>query len=60
MPKAPVVTAAVVLRACKLDLVRYCNNVSAGDGRIFASLTAHERDLTVRCRAALTVEQPLR
>ena len=58
-PKAPVIDAAVMLRACKLDLVRHCHGVGVGDGKVIACLTAHEDDLTFRCRTAMKVTKPL-
>jgi hypothetical protein len=58
-PKAPVVDAAVVLRACKLDLIRHCRGVGVGGGKIMACLAAHEADLGFRCRTAMKVTKPL-
>jgi hypothetical protein len=60
MPKAPVANAAVMLRACKLDLVRHCRGVEPGGGRALACLSANEANLTVRCRTAMKVTSPLR
>jgi len=59
-PKAPVVNAAVMLRACKLDLFRYCRGVTPGGGRELACLAAHEQDLTIRCKTARKVTSSLR
>ena len=58
-PKAPVVDAAVVFRACKLDVIRHCRGAGLGGGRLLACLTAHEDSLTFRCRAAMKVSSPL-
>lgn len=58
-PKAPVVDAAVVLRACKLDVIRHCRGAGLGGGKMLACLTAHEENLTFRCRAAMKVSAPL-
>ncbi|HXD43501.1 MAG TPA: cysteine rich repeat-containing protein [Pseudolabrys sp.] len=58
-PKAPAIDAAVMIRACKLDMVRHCRGVGAGGGKLLACLTAHEDDLTFRCRAAMKVSSPL-
>ena len=60
MPKAPVAESAIMLRACKFDLMRHCANVELGDGRKLACLTSHEANLTFRCRTALKVSAPLR
>lgn len=72
MPAAPVaaaaappqsagpVDAAVMVRACKLDLIRYCRNAELGDGRKIACLNEHMANLTVRCRTALKVTAPIR
>ncbi len=60
MPKAPVVDAAVALRACKLDLIRHCRETPPGEGRKLACLTANSDRLTIRCRTALNVTSPLR
>jgi hypothetical protein len=59
-PIHPLIDAAVMLRACKLDLVRHCTGVQPGGGRELACLVAHADGLTIRCRAALTVAGPLR
>jgi hypothetical protein len=58
-PKAPVVDAAVMIRACKLDMIRHCRGVGVGGGKMLACLTAHEDSLTFRCRAAMKVSSPL-
>ena len=58
-PKAPIVDAAVVLRACKLDVIRHCRDAGLGGGQVLACLTAHEDNLTFRCRAAMKVSSPL-
>ena len=58
-PKAPVADAAVVLRACKLDVIRHCRGAGLGGGKMLACLTAHEDSLTFRCRAAMKVSAPL-
>ena len=49
-----------MLRACKLDLFRYCRNTEAGDGRKLACLNEHMPELTIRCRTALRVTAPIR
>jgi hypothetical protein len=59
-PKAPLINAAVMLRACKLDLLRHCRNVQPGGGRPLACLTAHSSSLTIRCRTAMKVTSGLR
>jgi hypothetical protein len=58
-PKAPIVDAAVMIRACKLDMIRHCRGVGVGGGKLLACLTAHEENLTFRCRAAMKVSSPL-
>ena len=58
-PKAPVVDAAVVLRACKLDVIRHCRGAGVGGGKVLACLAAHEDNLTFRCRTAMKVSSPL-
>jgi hypothetical protein len=58
--KPSVVSAAVMLRACKLDLMRHCHGVDVGGGRKLACLAAHRDNLTIRCRTALKVTAPLR
>jgi hypothetical protein len=72
MPPAPVapvvkspesggpVDAVVMVRACKLDLIRYCRDVKLGEHRKIACLTEHMSKLTGRCRTALKVTAPLR
>jgi hypothetical protein len=59
-PRAPLVNAAMMLRACKLDLIRHCEGVNPGGGRELACLAAHNADLTFRCRTAMKVTAPLR
>jgi hypothetical protein len=68
-PAAPVVRspetggpvdAVVMVRACKLDLIRYCRDAKLGEHRKIECLTAHMPRLTVRCRTALKVTSPLR
>ena len=59
-PDKPVVNAAVVLRACKLDLVRHCGDVAFGEGRKLACLSERAENLTMRCRTALKVSAPVR
>jgi hypothetical protein len=54
------VDAVVMVRACKLDLIRYCRNAKLGEHRKIECLTAHMPKLTVRCRTALKVTSPLR
>jgi hypothetical protein len=54
------VSAAVMLRACKLDLLRHCRGVHAGGGRELACLAAHDDHLTFRCRTALKVTRGIR
>jgi hypothetical protein len=54
------VGVAVMIRACKIDLMRYCKNAPPGDGRKLACLNAHGPNLTVRCRTALKVSAPIR
>jgi hypothetical protein len=54
------VDAVVMVRACKLDLMRYCRDVELGEHRKIACLTEHMPKLTVRCRTALKVTSPLR
>jgi len=58
-PKAPIIDAAAMIRGCKLDMVRHCRGVGVGDGKMIACLTAHEQDLTVRCRALFKITSPL-
>jgi hypothetical protein len=58
--QAPVANAAVMLRACKLDLLRHCSNVSVGDGRKITCLNQNQSKLTVRCRTAMNVTAPIR
>jgi hypothetical protein len=58
-PKAPVIDAAVMIRACKLDMIRHCRGMGVGGGKMLACLTAHDENLTVRCRAAMKISSPL-
>jgi hypothetical protein len=58
-PKAPVIDAAAMIRGCKLDMVRHCRGVGVGDGKMIACLTAHEADLTIRCRTLFKITSPL-
>jgi hypothetical protein len=58
--KPSVANAVVMLRACKLDLIRHCRGVKPGDGRELACLAAHEGSLSPRCRIARRVTEPLR
>jgi hypothetical protein len=58
-PMAPVIDAAVMIRACKLDMIRHCRGMGVDGGKMLACLTAHEENLTVRCRAAIKVSSPL-
>jgi hypothetical protein len=58
--KPSVANAVVMLRACKLDLVRHCRGVEPGGGRELACLAAHEDNLSVRCKMARRVTAPLR
>jgi len=59
-PPASPLYLAVMLRACKLDLIGHCAGVQPGAGRELACLRAHDEGLTVRCRMALKVTAPLR
>lgn len=54
------VDLAVLLRACKFDLIRHCAGVQPGEGRELACLAAHDEGLTIRCRMALKITAPLR
>jgi hypothetical protein len=54
------VDAVVMVRACKLDLIRYCRDAKLGEHRKIECLTAHMPKLTMRCRTALKVTSPLR
>lgn len=58
--QATIVDAAVMLRACKMDLVRHCRGVQPGGGRALACLTANQSDLSIRCKTAMKVTSPLR
>ena len=58
-PKAPVIDAAAMVRGCKLDMVRHCRGVGVGGGKMIACLTAHEADLTIRCRTLMKITSPL-
>lgn len=58
--KPSVANAVVMLRACKLDLIRHCHGVKPGDGRELACLAAHESSLSPRCRMAREVTAPIR
>jgi hypothetical protein len=58
--KPSVVNAVVMLRACKLDLIRHCRGVKPGDGRELACLAAHEESLSPRCRMARKVTERAR
>jgi hypothetical protein len=59
-PRPSAVNAVVMLRACKLDLLRHCRGIEPGGGRELACLAAHEHSLTVRCKMARGVTAPLR
>jgi hypothetical protein len=52
--------AIVMLRACKLDLLRHCRGVEPGGGRELACLAVHEGSLSMRCKMARRVTEPLR
>lgn len=58
-PRAPIMSAAVMLRACKRDMIRHCRGVRPGGGRELACLLAHNDTLTIRCRTAMRVTRPL-
>ncbi len=58
--RATAVDAAVMLRACKRDMIRHCRGVDAGGGRVLGCLLAHKDSLGVRCKIALKVTSPLR
>jgi hypothetical protein len=54
-----VIDAAAMVRGCKLDMVRHCRGVGVGGGKMIACLTAHEADLTIRCRTLMKITSPL-
>jgi hypothetical protein len=58
-PRAPVLSAAVMLRACKRVMIRHCRGIRPGGGRELACLLAHYDSLTIRCRTAMRVTRPL-
>lgn len=58
--RATPVDAAVMLRACKRDMIRHCRGVDVGGGRVLGCLLAHKDSLGVRCKIALKVTSPLR
>ena len=49
--------AAVALKfaaaECKADLLKYCNDVKVGDGRVKACLDKNEKSLSDKCKDAL-------
>jgi hypothetical protein len=59
-PRPSAVNAVVMLRACRLDLLRHCRGIEPGGGRELACLAAHEGALTARCKVARGVTAPLR
>jgi hypothetical protein len=54
------VDAAVMLRACKRDLMRHCRDVPVGEGRKLACLNAHRDELSMRCQGLMKATAPLR
>ena len=42
-----------VVNGCKEELVKYCSNVTPGEGRVLACLYAYEDKLSGRCEYAL-------
>jgi hypothetical protein len=58
--RATAVDAAVMLRACKRDMVKHCRGVDLGGGRMLGCLAAQGKSLSFRCRTALKVTSPLR
>ncbi|MDI3468231.1 MAG: hypothetical protein OJF62_000294 [Pseudolabrys sp.] len=59
-PETNPVDAAVMLRACKRDLMRHCRDVPVGGGQKLACLNANHDHLSFRCREAMKVTAPLR
>ena len=49
---------ALLMRACGIDVGRYCPGVQPGGGREIACLAANGRGLTFRCRRALRLIAP--
>ena len=46
------VGAEGVLESCSTDIVKFCNKVSPGNGRVISCLYAHEDSLSDACDAA--------
>ncbi len=42
-----------VARGCEAEIVKYCGNVTPGEGRVLACLYAHNDKLSGRCEYAL-------
>ncbi|MFI5351104.1 MAG: cysteine rich repeat-containing protein [Elusimicrobiota bacterium] len=38
------------IKACRVDLDRWCKDVKPGEGRLGACLMVHEKDLSKKCR----------
>jgi len=56
--KGPVETMAqgvvdTVAKGCEKELIKYCKDVTPGEGRVLACLYAHEDKLSARCEYAL-------
>lgn len=59
-PNAPIVMTAVIGRACMRDLLLHCRDVKVGDGRKIACLQERGPALSVMCKAALNITEPVR
>ena len=42
-----------VAKGCEKELIKYCKDVTPGEGRVLACLYAHENKLSARCEYAL-------
>jgi hypothetical protein len=58
VPMIPPADLALLMRACGVDVGRYCPGVQPGGGREIACLAAHGPGLTFRCRRALRLIAP--
>lgn len=59
-PNAPVVMTAVIGRSCARDLILHCRDIKVGDGQKIACLQERGPKLSVLCKAALKITDPIR
>ena len=59
-PHAPIVMTAVIGRSCARDLILHCRDIKVGDGQKIACLMERGPKLSVLCKAALKITDPIR